>query len=101
MNVVCPAVATNDCLVPHAVDVLAKLNAALALSNAGCTCGATLFAEANAALACAYAKFAYCPAEPPPNASMFTPSFVNCHAPTVSFQRIQTFCSEPRSISIH
>jgi hypothetical protein len=80
--------------------VFANAYAAFALSNAGCTCGATLFAETNAALACAYAKFAYCPAEPPPNASMFTPSFVNCQALVDSSYNIQTFCSDPRSISI-
>jgi len=32
-------------------ELLARMNAALAVLNAGCTCGATLFAEIKAALA--------------------------------------------------
>jgi hypothetical protein len=54
----------DDSLVFDCINApLAYSAAEFAVSNAGCTCGATLFAEINAALACAKEPFAYNAAE--------------------------------------
>ena len=59
MNSVWPLLAKNACL---ETAEFALLNAEFALSNAGCTWGATLFALLNAELALLKAALAYAPA---------------------------------------